>query len=95
MHLVITQNTAFEQLHLAGNVLYLLPCCVHTEGNALGMAISDVLDDYFMRSMGKLAAVSLVRCGVSDEGAKYIARGISTSSTLTHLDMSGSILPYR
>ena len=57
------------------------------------MSISHILEDYFMRTLGRLAAISLVRCGVTDEGAKAMARGMSASSTLAYVDLSGLISP--
>ena len=69
--------------------------CFRSDGDALGMTISHVLDDYFMRTWGRLAAISLVRCGLSDDGAKAMARGISASSTLTYVDLSGLTPPQK
>lgn len=62
------------------------------EGDALGMSISHILEDYFMRTLGRLATISLVRCGVSDEGAKAMARGMLTSPTLTYVDLSANVI---
>lgn len=60
-------------------------------GDALGGALGITLDDYFATTFGSLASISVVRCGVSDEGATAIARGIWASKTLTHVDLSGLI----
>lgn len=60
-----------------------------TGGDVLGEAIGNTLGDYFMRRVGTLASISVVRCGMSDEGAKAIAKGVSVSPSLTHLDLSG------
>lgn len=58
-------------------------------GDALGEALGATLDDHFAKTFGRLTSISVVRCGVSDEGATAIARGIWASNTLTHADLSG------
>lgn len=60
-------------------------------GDALGTAIGAMLGDYFTTRFGSLASISLVRCGLSDEGATAVARGIWASSGLNHVDLSGLI----
>ncbi|CAB1109001.1 unnamed protein product [Ectocarpus sp. CCAP 1310/34] len=57
-------------------------------GDALGTGIGTMLGDYFAKRFGRLASVSLVRCGISDQGATAVARGIWASSGLTHVDLS-------
>lgn len=58
-------------------------------GDTLGEALGATLDDHFVKTFGRLASISVVRCCVSDEGATAIARGIWASNTLTHVDLSG------
>ncbi|CAM9669069.1 unnamed protein product, partial [Ectocarpus sp. 13 AM-2016] len=57
-------------------------------GDALGTGIGTMLGDYFAKRFGRLASVSLVRCGLSDQGATAVARGIWASSGLSHVDLS-------
>lgn len=68
-----------------------LHTCMRAGGDALGTGIGTMLGDYFAKRFGSLASISLVRCGLSDEGATAVARGIWVSSGLTHVDLSGLI----
>ncbi|CAM9467775.1 unnamed protein product [Ectocarpus fasciculatus] len=61
-------------------------------GDALGTAVGTMLDDYFAKRFGSLTSISLVRCGLSDEGATAVARGIWASSGLTHVDLSANAI---
>lgn len=62
-----------------------------TGGDALGVALRATLQDHFTKRFGSLASIALVRCGMSDEGATAIANGIWASTTLTQVDLSGSV----
>ncbi|CAM9357249.1 unnamed protein product, partial [Ectocarpus sp. 12 AP-2014] len=61
-------------------------------GDALGAGIGTMLGDYFSKRFGSLASISLVRCGLSDEGARAVARGIWASSGLSHVDLSANAI---
>ncbi|CAM9269484.1 unnamed protein product [Ectocarpus sp. 4 AP-2014] len=61
-------------------------------GDALGTGIGTILGDYFAKRFGSLASISLVRCGLSDEGATAVARGIWASSGLSHVDLSANAI---
>lgn len=89
--IVITDGARHAEIKV--NHQLFTPLMPRSGGDALGRAIGETLSDFFVRRVGMLASISLVRCDMSDEGAKAIAQGVLDSATLTHLDLSGSTHP--